>query len=241
MPTKTHFSHHLEHDDFDTSFAAWEADRSTGTPRSCFAFIIAALFCLTPFLTGCKHTIKDQHAEVKPPKQCVQLKDGMAISKPLEKAPPMPLDKELYRPMTEKELTCLIGILTPVEFEGKVSAGYIIKGAKKEIKLSTERIGVLLQDITAVLTRVHLEETLTRLKGMPDMDKARMAWGTEMLGSLDDCGRFRYDDFGGEIAFVESMELVMDYRVTLESLILKGSLFGCKNGPPCGDISPKIP
>lgn len=241
MPTKTHFSHHLERDDFDTSFAALAAGRSTGTPRSYFAFLIAALFCLTPLITGCKHIIKDQPTEAKPPKQCVQLKDGMAISKPLEKAPPMPLDKELYRPMTEKELTHLIDMLTPVKLEGKMSRGYIIKGAKKEIKLSTERIGVLLQDITAVLTRVHLEETLARLKGMPDMDKARMAWGTEMVEILDDCGRTRYDDFGGEIAFVESMELVLDHRVTLESLILKGSLFGCKEGPPCGDISPKIP
>lgn len=181
-----------------------------------------------------------ERAEMKTsaPPPCTEIpKDRAAGKTPAPKctAPDVishPANRELFKPMTRAEIKLLIAILRPVTLEKE--AGYEIGRAERKPALPQMRIGVLTQDVIAILARAHLDETLKRMQSMPDVDKRMIAWGGRAAAALDFCGGLRYRDFGGDIALAESRQIVLENRAILERLILVPRL-------PGGDPRVEIP
>jgi len=127
-------------------------------------------------------------------------------------------DPEIFRPINEKDLKRLIDALTPAELEEQ--DGKKIAAFRRRSAMPAERMAVLMQDITAILARTHLDESLGRLAGMPDPDKGAIGWGQGMIKALEFCMQGRYQDFGGNPAFQESVTLVLRNREILEEVVL---------------------
>lgn len=159
---------------------------------------------------------------------CVTLsKQAPVATKSREKGVPPyivldPKNKQFFKPMTRQEVKLLISALKPVKLKG--AKGQAIAALKKGSKLSLERVGMLMQDITAVLAKIHLQETVAALKKMPNANANTIAWGTKVAKALDMCGRMRYAEFGGDLAFQESIKIVLENRAILESLVLESKL-----------------
>lgn len=141
-------------------------------------------------------------------------------------------NKALLKPMTRDEVKMLIVMLQPEKL--KDGGGYRLASRQLTGKLSTERAGVLMQDITAELTRIHLGELLQTLKGLPDVNKTTLEWGQHAAQALDFCGDMRYLDYGGDIALQLANTIVLENREILERLILETKL-------PGRDLLPGIP
>lgn len=142
-----------------------------------------------------------------------------------------PKQKDLFVPIKREEVRVLAESLKYTAL--KDQRGFRLS-AKDGIKFSIERMGVLMQDITALLAKIHLEETLAALKKMPNPDKNAIAWGTQVAKAIDICGRQRYEGFGGDPAFQESLDIVQDNREILEKLILESKLPFPGAGAPGG-------
>ena len=162
--------------------------------------------------------------------QCVKIKMPKGLATRIEIDP---TDKIIFKPMTRGEIKHLIDALKPVAL--KDGSGFRVEGPLEGRSLSLARMGVLIQDVTAVLANIHFEETLLRMKKLPGVEKHMIAWASDVSKALDFCGRLRYEEFGGDIAFQESVRIVLDNREILESVILEPQLPGGGipyNGPP---------
>ena len=202
---------------------------------SALLLIVIAVSAVVPVFAA-----ETERAEMKTsaPPPCIEIsKDRAAGKVPAPKctSPDVilnPANRELFKPMTRAEIKLLIAILQPVAL--KKEAGYEIGRAEKKPALPQTRIGVLTQDVIAVLARVHLDETLKRMQSMPDVDPDMIAWGNQAAAALDFCGGLRYRDFGGDIALAESRQIVLENRAILERLILVSRM-------PGGDPRIEIP
>ncbi len=167
---------------------------------------------------------------------CVEPIDNPGPGAKFPKFPSVRVDidpdrKDLFVPMRRKEVKALIQLLKYTSLEEKKGFRLSAEGRKR---FSIERMGVLMQDITALLARIHLEETLAALKKIPDADKGAIEWGTQVSEALDLCSRQRYEGFGGDPAFRESLDIVMDNRAVLEELLLESKLPVTGAGAPGG-------
>ena len=97
----------------------------------------------------------------------------------------------------------------------------------------------MMQDVTAILARTHLEELLGRLKGEPDVNKDALAWGYNMAKALEFCFEGRYEAFGGNPAFQESVAEVLNNREILEDLVLGNAIPDIPPGGAPG--GPEVP
>lgn len=145
--------------------------------------------------------------------------------------PPIP-PRELRRPMNDAELRLAMELLTalttPVEKQSKsLRASEARFGA-----MSMERLGVLVLDSSAILTRIHLQETLRDLRRNPKVDQALLAWGAEAGRALDGCLRERYAPFGGDPVYQQVATLVSKNRARLEPLIIGAALDSRLPGEP---------
>jgi len=137
---------------------------------------------------------------------------------PRQEPKPAQRDRDLFAPISERDLKRLIGALTPGKL--KDAEGQKIDAFRRRSPLSAQRMGVLMQDVTAILARTHLTESLKRLTVMPDADKAAIGWGQGMVKALDFCLEGRYEPFGGGPVFQDAVTLVLNNRVILEQLVL---------------------
>jgi hypothetical protein len=195
-------------------------------------FSLQLLFVISVMLIAPVAAVGAEHTEMKTsaPPLCPEIpKDGVPRKTPTPKctSPDVifnPANRELFKPMTRAEIKLLIAILQPVMLKGET--GYKTGGSGKKQALPSERIGVLTQDVIAILARIHLDETLKRMQSMPNVDKGMIAWGEKAAIGLDFCGEQRYRDFGGDIALAESRTIVLENRAILETLILMPQLPG---------------
>lgn len=130
------------------------------------------------------------------------------------------VNKQLYKPMTRQEIKRLVKALKPRQLENNKGMVYRYSENFKAAGLSEERVTVLIQDIVSILTEKHLTETLARMQDLPNVDEHRLAWGTEVAKVLNICGEERYQDFGGNPAFQESIQIVLENREILESVVI---------------------
>lgn len=129
-------------------------------------------------------------------------------------------EKDLLRPMTEQEMRQLIRALQPVKLEK--GEGWAIRAAVEGSELSFDRIGVLLSDAMAHLADLQSREVLDRLRGAPGISQGEFRWMERAFQALHDCGEARYQGWGEEKAFFESMKIVDTLRPELETTILEG-------------------
>ena len=130
-----------------------------------------------------------------------------------------PKNRDLFKPMTRKEVALLIEVLGSTgKNSGKGGEGSDKPSLRKD--LSLDRIFVLTQDIVAHLAMIHMDQTMAQIKKMPKPDGRALEWGAEMTMLLDRCGRGRYEGFGGEPTYRDTLDIVRDNRVILESLVL---------------------
>jgi hypothetical protein len=134
--------------------------------------------------------------------------------------PALAPSRELRQPMTDRELTRLIGFLATSEVDEKQPRSR----PSERLTLRRERMGVLLLDSSAILARASLEEALTQLRQSPQPDKIQIEWAENALRGLDMCLQDRYAEFGGDVAFQQAQKLVLGNRKTLEQLITRTAL-----------------
>lgn len=184
------------------------------------------LFCVVPVVALGAATISpDTGYSATPSQTCVQLSPALMDRIVIAQAAiarPKPIegerDPEVFRPINEKDLKLLIEALTPTKLEER--DGKRIAAFRRRSPMPAERMAVLMQDITAILARTHLDESLGRLAGMPDPDKEALGWGQGMIKALEFCMQGRYEEFGGNPAFQESVTLVLQNREILEEVVL---------------------
>jgi len=122
----------------------------------------------------------------------------------------------MQRPMTEQELLRIDRYLSPISQAGKTKAPADLSRSG----LSSERLGVVLLDSTAILARADLRTTLDQWRRIPGFSRQTIAWGEAVLGGLTDCINSRYEEFGGQPT-IQSMEaLVLRLRPVLDNLIV---------------------
>jgi hypothetical protein len=143
------------------------------------------------------------------------------------------------RPMTDRELRLLITVLSAIEWDGPKDGARAAgtpntraRSPNERLPIALDRLGVLLLDSSAILARTQLEETLKDLRGLPTPDLGQIRWGESALVGLDTCLRGRYAEFGGEPAFRQVTQLVLQNRATLERLI---------SGPNLASRAPPVP
>lgn len=131
-----------------------------------------------------------------------------------------PNNRDLFKPMSRREVSALIELLGTAD--KKTGKGPAVSGKESAGReLSRERIYVLTQDILAHLARIHMDEAVAQIKKMPKPDKPALDWGMGMAAMLDRCGRGRYEGFGGDPAFGETLDIVRDNRVLLERVVVE--------------------
>jgi len=158
---------------------------------------------------------------------CIEPMKRPGTAGPSLTAPPSsiaidPQNKDLFKPMTRREMTLLIEVLKDIKKDPK---GFKIKDTRG---LHLERIWVLAQEILALLAKVHMDETLTALTNDLNTDPDTLRKATDAAKSLDMCVRSRYEGSGGQHAFEEALQMVLDNRAILEQLILQKLMLDSK-------------
>lgn len=207
-----------------------------------FVGLISLLLSCLPALGGQN---KVSRGDYDPPtsagKGCVMLAalnpqefQKSEFPKALQKAPRRTPEKELRRPMNEQELRLLLRAMEPVELKkGKERA---LRAAVEGTELPLDRMGVLLDDITALLAHLHARETLDRLAGMRDLKPEARAWMEEALQGIRGCVPDRFAERGGPPAFAQSLRLVEQFRPELENMLLESRRLQGLTYPPPGDV-----
>ncbi len=183
------------------------------------------LFCIM-LLSICSTGLLavDAVASPAPTQSCVKLAPALIApillaQADMQKSPARPtIDPDLYRPLGKGDVKILINALTRSDVKGQ--QGKRIAAFRRSSRLPAERLAVMMQDVTAILARTHLDEMLGRLQGAPDVDKDALAWGQNMAKAFDFCFEGRYEQFGGNPAFQESVAEVLNNRNILEDLVL---------------------
>ena len=190
------------------------------------AFLLALLLGPLSALAAdsAKHASKSPHASSDG--QCVEMapnqryfKKGRSRSPKKRGRKPVDRSGELYKPMDGKELKLLLDALRPIQF--KSGDGYRIAGLKKGSSLTHERMEVLMEDILAVLTKVHLEQSQKQMQAIPDFDKATMELNAKVINGLDICAQGRYAEFDSNVAIPQVTQLVLANQAILEELLIK--------------------
>lgn len=129
-------------------------------------------------------------------------------------------EKDLLRPMTGKEIGLLISALQPVKLEK--GEGWAMHAMVEGSELSLDRMGVLLNDAMTLLSNLQRGEVLGRLRKTPGVTQEEVAWTEKAFQALHDCGQARYDGWGGDPVFRNSIKIVESFRPRLEKVILEG-------------------
>jgi hypothetical protein len=129
-----------------------------------------------------------------------------------------PIRKDLFRPMTEKELILMIRAMEPVKTK---AGGWALRALAEDGengKVDLDRMGVVMGDAINLLSVIHTKEMLDRLKKTPGIGKKDLRRMENAFKAIEKCGQMRFDGWGGEQAFQESVRIVESHRPELEIL-----------------------
>jgi hypothetical protein len=148
-----------------------------------------------------------------------------------------PQQKRLLMPLTAAELKILIAVLSAPQTAqsakpssrarasgGGPSEGVAIQLPKGPRGMTLPRLGILMQDITAVLVRAELEETIQQIPHSSNTDPRVAAWAEQLSRALEQCTQQRYAGFGGDPIYRQVRQLVLNNRTVLERLIVGARL-----------------
>ena len=150
------------------------------------------------------------------------LKRSPSVSR-IKKHTPLP-DKKLLRPAKEKEIRSMIRAMEPVRLKG--GDGWTLRAVAKGDKLNLDRMGVILSDALTMLAIIQGKEVLNRFKKIPGVGKEELVFMEQGYKSLQFCAETRFEEWGGEPAYLESIRIVEILRPELESLLLKNIELG---------------
>ena len=117
-------------------------------------------------------------------------------------------------PITERELDQLLDAFEPVALAGE---GDRLQSFGQRSSLPPGRMQMLLEDITAHLVLIHLEEQIEHIQDLPELPPARIEWGESILASLDECLDRRYEPYGGANARQLAHHMIVANRPALEA------------------------
>lgn len=160
---------------------------------------------------------------------CVQLApavlETMTLSASLDAASMQELakrDPKLFAPINERDMKSLVDALGAAR--GKDGEEGRIAAFRARFSLPPMRLAVLMQDVTAMLARADLAESVKRLSSTPGGDKFAIEWGQSVISAFDLCLEQRYEPFGGDLAFQSAETLILNNRPILENLVLGNAI-----------------
>jgi hypothetical protein len=149
---------------------------------------------------------------------------------------------QLRRPMTQRELSQVMDLLSvgddaeptePGSPSGKAMPDRRRRPPER-LPLPAERVGMVLTDATAILTRTNLDEAIAQIRSSPRPDKGMMQWAEGVMQGLDACLQKRYSEFGGDPAISQVRQLVLANRPRLEKLIMASAINARAPREPAG-------
>jgi hypothetical protein len=127
-------------------------------------------------------------------------------------------DKALLKPMTRAEIKRLVVALSAAATKGGQSPA---KAGTDGQGLTWERTAVITHDVLTLLAGVHMRESLAAYQKTPKPDQAVVDFNLSAQKTLDVCARGRYREFGGDPAYQQSLQIVLENRQLLEKLMLE--------------------
>jgi len=136
------------------------------------------------------------------------------------------------RPMTQRELVQVLDLLSvgdgaePADTDSPANkaAPPPMRRPPQRLPMEAERVGMVLMDATAILTRVNLEEAINEIRAAPKPDPGMIQWGEAAMKGLDGCLGKRYSEFGGNPALAQVQQMVLANRPQLEKLIMGSAI-----------------
>jgi hypothetical protein len=169
------------------------------------------------------------------PAACVQLDLAVLGIAPLalaDQSAKGAREAAVRRPMSQRELVQVLELLSvgdaaeapdPASQAGKAAPGPTRRPPQR-LPMEAERVGMVLMDATAILTRMNLEEAINQIRGAPKPDLGMIEWGEAAMKSLDGCLSRRYSEFGGNPALAQVQQMVLANRPQLEKLIMGSAI-----------------
>lgn len=117
------------------------------------------------------------------------------------------------KPMNEREVLQLIETL-------EAAQGQKAGGPSKVERSSADRLRVVLDDATALLVVMHVQEDAKRFETDRHRRSEAVQWVEGRFAGIQTCVSGRFDDRGGEPAYRQSLALVEKHRAKLEPLVL---------------------
>lgn len=129
-------------------------------------------------------------------------------------------NKELRRPFDASEVRAMLDGLRPVRL--KTNDGWTFSALAQQRDVDFERVGAVFSDAVALLTHINSREALEWAQSVPSINPEQLDWLQNTFDSIRICVEARFEDFGGEPVFHNSINIVRELRGELEELLLAG-------------------